>query len=191
MPQIKTITVDGVQYSVETDISGKADLVDGKLPEAQLPSGILFPKLIKANANDINFVSYLFDQENEFDIRLPKGFGEDGLSEGSFVIFFIPKESALDDWSMSFTLANFGSGYGTPPLNRQEVAQENISGLSSFTVGYRFDPEGTQVYFYVHGSRVTESGNSIEVYSGNFSCFNGMLTISSIYKGDFYIVQAL
>jgi hypothetical protein len=191
MQKIRTLTVDGITYSIETDVSGKADLVGGKLPEAQLSAGILFPKLIKANANNINFVSYLFDQENEFDIRLPQGFGEDGVSEGSFVIFFIPKESVLDDWSMSFTMANFGSGYGTPPLNRQEVAQENISGLSNFTVGYRFNPEGTSAYFYVHGSRVTESGNWVEVGSENFSAFNGILTISSIYKGDFYIAQAL
>lgn len=191
MEKIKTITVDGVTYSVETDITGKADKVNGKLPESQLPSGVLFPKLLKANANEINFVSYLFDQENEFDIRLPQGFGEDGVSEGSFTIFFIPKESVLDDWSMIFQMANFGSGYGTPPLNRQGLATESISGVSNFTVGYRFNPEGTSAYFYVHGSRITESGNFIEVGSDNFSAFNGILTITSIYKGDFYIVQAI
>lgn len=193
MEKIKTITVDGITYSVETDITDKADKVNGKLPESQLPSGVLFPKLIKANANDINFVSYLFDQENEFDIRLPQGFdpSDDGNSSGSFTIFFIPKESVLDDWSMSFTMANFGSGYGTPPLNRQEVAQETISGVSNFTVGYTFNPEGTSAYFYVHGSRIIESGNYIEVGSDNFSAFNGILTITSIYKGDFYIVQAI
>jgi len=38
MDKIKTITVDGVTYSVETDISNKADLVDGKVPVEQLPS---------------------------------------------------------------------------------------------------------------------------------------------------------
>jgi hypothetical protein len=176
----------------EIDLTGKADLVEGKVPESQLPSGILFPKLIKANANDINFVSYLFDQENEFDIRLPQGFGEDGISEGSFVIFFIPKESVFDDWSMIFTLANFGSGYGTPPLNRQQVALEVTQGLSNFTVGYRFDPEGTSAYFYVHGSGVASNvTNWKEVGSDSFSAFNGILTISSIYRGDFYIAQAM
>jgi hypothetical protein len=197
MQKIKTITVDGVTYSVETDVSDKADLVDGvvpenqlppkadlvegKLPYSQLPTTLLSPRLIKSNSQQVDFVSYNYSQDQNFDFKLPKGVQdpEDPTSSGSFVLWLVPREKVEEDWSIEINSSDNPSNQGYPV---------STIGCPSFTFGYYINPEESEIrgWFF-------SGGESTKFLEGNilFYSQSSKLYVRSVYKCDFYIICSI
>lgn len=186
MEKIKTITVDGITYSVETDISGKADKINGELPESQLPSGFLFPKLVKSNSHMLTLSNILYEGFIPSDFTLAQGYDSTGAggSQGSFVIYYVPRDYTRDDNNLTIDIiVNDESNPGSP-LPEPQGALQSFNSTHTFIVGYKLDTEGNQADLYVY-----KDGNIHEISSSQWNSFEGLIRIYTTYRGDWYIIN--